>query len=298
MRRVLVLCGVTLSLIGCGGVAVPAAPGGGNPGATATFEFPDLGGILDGPAKGPSGAQVRVVNTWVAEGGAGGAIDAYATYSPGDNDPPLVTVPFGTASTFFDPTADADGNMVLTFYPSGSKDPDDLIIQQTETLEGSEGITFYVGTSEGLGGEPSGFIQAFFETADQPSFVDGPTPDPGKALLLGNSVGLSDALGDSDDFLYLSVGEGCLFRQGVQPTLGAGEGPQPVGPGSGATYELAPGSYTVTLHRYPSLVEGALDCSNPSVLDVPITMTAGKDAYLFLYSDAGTIKALFLPYGD
>jgi hypothetical protein len=143
-----------------------------------------------------------------------------------------------------------------------------------------------------------GFIQAFFENGEAPAFVDGPTPDPAKALLIGNSLGLGEALGDSEDFLYLSAGDGCLYRQGVTPTEGGGEGPQPVGPGSGATYELGPGSHTLTLHRYPPFVEGALDCSNPSVLDVPITMTAGKDAYLFLYGDAGAIKALFLPYGD
>lgn len=49
MRRVAAFLGVMLVLTGCGGAAVPPVPGGGNPAATATFEFPDLGGILDGP---------------------------------------------------------------------------------------------------------------------------------------------------------------------------------------------------------------------------------------------------------
>lgn len=93
------------------------------------------------------------MNTWVTESGAGGAIDAYPIYAPDEDDQPLASVPFGQASAFFDPTADTDGNMVLSFYPSGSKDPDDLIVQQTETLQGGERITFYVTTGEGFGGE-------------------------------------------------------------------------------------------------------------------------------------------------
>src|SRR4051794_33105301 len=118
MQRFLSLVAVGFLLAACGG----ASPGGGGAqtGGLPT-DKPDVtdDGAAAGPGGRPSGATVRIVNVYNG-GDKAASIDVYAAPWVSDGATPLLTVPYGTVTEFFDPTvADEAGDMFLSFYRHG-----------------------------------------------------------------------------------------------------------------------------------------------------------------------------------
>ena len=235
MRRLLSLVAVGALLAACGGPAGNGGPTGGpetaGPGAPT-----DAG---DGGSAGrPSGARVRIVNVYNG-GPTAASIDVYAAPWVLDGATPLLTVPYGTASEFFDPTvADDQGNMFLSFYRHGETGNGTEVMSQTETLKGGEVIT-YVLMSDAEArddGTPKLYLQALFHGST--GGVLAATAAPGNGVILVNMHGLEPAVAKPADggSWFMSTGVGCTKAIGNDEfTLDA------AWPGDGTRYELAAG---------------------------------------------------------
>jgi hypothetical protein len=265
-----------------GGGTQTAAPGGGDGGG---------GGLPAGHAA--SGAKVRVINTYVVPGATPGPIDVYAATWANDGDTPLVSVAYGQASDFFDPTVfdDGSGDAILSFYAAGITGNGKALITQTATLTGKEVITYYLTTGSQLDdGSWGGSIQVFFDrsTGDAGSVT---TPPPGQALLTVVGTGLDHVLSDPEaSSWYLSLGNGCEAGLGNGPGITV-----QVGPGqTAALFGVDPGQRTVTVHT--ASPTGGPDCSGAPVVTVPLDAAAGEAAVLFLYAPKdGDIRSLLVP---
>ena len=130
MRRFLAITLICLLVLGCtAGPAGPVPGGTGDEAAeTLGFELPELRRAeLE-----PSRARVRVVNAYAPLNGDPGPIDIFSGYSAEDGQQPLATVDYGTASAWFDPGVDSEGNAALSSYPSGRTSDDDKLGDQAE----------------------------------------------------------------------------------------------------------------------------------------------------------------------
>ncbi|HEX8026008.1 MAG TPA: hypothetical protein VF484_07380, partial [Candidatus Limnocylindrales bacterium] len=131
----------------------------------------------------PSGAKVRVINAYTPVTGDPGPVDVYAAFNPQAGDKPLITVPYGTMTEFFDPTASDDqGDGVLAFFPSGVVGQGKDLITQQETFTTGEVLTVYLTTGDQKDDGTYGGSTIVFEhhPADTGSMA---TPDAGKGLL-------------------------------------------------------------------------------------------------------------------
>ena len=212
---------------GGGGATATAGPGGG---ATPTIDpFDPFGGGLGRPTMRPSGARFRVVNGYATPPAGPTAIDVYAGHSAAAGQQPLVTVPFGGVSDWFDSGVfDEDGNAALSYYPAGKRTIDDNLITKTETLQGDERVTAFLSAADTktATGVLFGRIEMLFETGVD--FALG-TPPPGKSLLFVDAVGAQNLV-DKERLWYVSTGGKCL----PEIDFSTGVGPQPVSPGTRA----------------------------------------------------------------
>lgn len=293
-RSLAALTLVAVAIAACGG---PTGNEGGGPTKAPAAPTGAGGGVGGGTGGGtggglPSHAKVRLVNAYVPLNGDPGPVDVYPQPFVLDGAKPLITVPYGTVSDWFDPTvADEQGDMFLSVYWQGTTGNGNALMSQTETLKGGEMITFFLATASSTqdGGRRYGSMQAFFGHPTGDDFGQ-PTPGSGKGLLIVDTVGadqvLSDAATHSWDF---SLGSGCQKAIGDdQYTLTA------IGPGSAATYELDPGSYTGSVHSYVSDSQDARDCANaPLVGNIPVSVVAGETTVLFVHAAKdGDIRTL------
>ena len=277
---------------GGGGPAASEDGGGGsNPGATLP-----AGGDSSGGAVGrASGAKVRIVNAYTPLNGDPGPIDIYAEPWASEGDRPLLSVPYGTVSDWFDPTvADEQGDMFLSAYWAGTTGNGNSLIDQTETLKGGEAITFFVAT----GSEPQesgrryGAIQAFYGQAGNGEALQN-TPASGKARLVVTAVGLDNVLANPDAATwYLSLGNGC--------TKGVGDDEftqTALSPGAGASYDVDPGANTAAIHAYGMDNTSIPDCSNAAIVgDIPLTLAADRTTALFIFAPKdGDLRTLVVP---
>jgi hypothetical protein len=290
MRRLLSLVALGALVIACGG----PAGNGGPTGAAETLEpgAPTDAGGDGGSAGRPSGAKVRIVNVYNG-GDAAATIDVYAAPWVLDGATPLLTVPYGTATEFFDPTvADESGDMFLSFYRHGQTGNGKELISQTETLKGGEIITYVLMSDVETrdDGTPKLFLQPLFH---KPNSTFEATPEPGKGVLLVNMHGIEPAvtIPEGVDW-FLSAGQGCRKSiNDAQDTLTAAF------PGDGTEYVFDPGDYTLSLN--PSPPDAFADCSATALISgVQVTIAAGTKTLLVVYAPTATdLKSIVLPFG-
>lgn len=294
MRRLLSLVVVGMLVAACGGQA--ANPGQTNgtetAGPGAPTDVVDGGGEGGGDGRGrPSGAKVRVVNVYNG-GGTAASIDVYAAPWVLDGATPLLSVPYGTASEFFDPTvSDDQGNMFLSFYRHGETGNGTELMSQTETLKGGEVITFVLMSDADLrdDGTPTLYLQALFHGST--GGILAATPQPGNGVILVNMHGLAPAVatpGDGGSW-FMSTGQGCTKAIGNDEfTLDA------AWPGDGTRYELAPGDYSLSFH--PSPVGVFPDCSaTPRLAGVQATVVGAETTLVVAYApSASDLKTMVL----
>jgi hypothetical protein len=255
--------------------ATPAATDA--PGANASFR--------------PSGALIRVVNLYNDGTGAPAPIDVYGDYSA--LGAALRSVPYGTASDWFDPgVLDDQGNAHVSFFPSGKRASDDALIDQSETLKGTERITMIVGTGENKKSDGTYFgqIEILFENS---TLNPLPTAPASKALVVVDLLALyrwpGPGPGLGTDYMYLSVGKDCLKTlegEGDQYT-----GVQPLSPHRGVSrFSIPSGPQKLSLHSTDT-------CTDASPYpDIPINLAPGARSQLVFYSsDYVKLETLLLP---
>jgi len=191
MHRPIAVALVAILLVACGGSGTPpggqpspTAPGLGG-GSAPTFEPSGLfgGGGFVQPTLRPSAARFRVVNGYSSPPGGPSAVDVYGGYSAGEGHKPLISVPFGAISDWFDPGVfDDQGNAALAYYPAGKRSSDDELISKSETLKGTERVTVFItaGDETNPSGGRYGRLSMVFEKGTD---VAGESPEPGKAIL-------------------------------------------------------------------------------------------------------------------
>jgi hypothetical protein len=290
MRRVMILV-LGMVVVACGGGSATAT-GGTGAGATAeagatgdpgaeepTQEQPSVeAGGASGFDGSPSGARVRIFNAYTDPVGTGLALDLYPVAFTTEPTTPLLTVPYGELSPVFDPLKlDDAGNSFLTAYVSGEFGNGNSVMAVTNTLMGTEVITYLVarGSGEMGNGRAGSVSQGFYDPSAGNSLQ--PPPSAGKGRVTLSAAGLDETMAE-DPSWNVSFGDGCaLGPQDSEYSL------QLVSPGtSGAEFELDPGTYTMSLHPY---VDGELPtCKNASAFDVKVDVEAGKDAVVFLYA--------------
>jgi hypothetical protein len=300
MRRTISLIAACILVVGCssgGSAPSGAASSGGSPAASTSGAAAGTPGAAGGLPAGhrPSGAKVRIVNAYAPLNGDPGPIDVYAAPWAAEGDKPILSVPYGTVSDYFDPTVSDDaGDMFLSMYWAGTQGNGTELISQTETLKGGEVITFIVATGDSTqdSGRPFGSIQAFFQTASGGTFGQT-TPAPGKALLIVDSNGVENVIAKPDSATwFFSAGTGCTkaINDDANSLSGAG-------PGGGGTYQLDPGSYTGSIHSYAKDDPSIPTCDNAALIgNLAIKAAADQTAILLIYAPKdGDLRTLFIP---
>lgn len=289
MRRFLSLVVVGAFVAACGSstgssgnTAGPATAGPGSP--------TDAGGGGAGGGRA-SGAKVRIVNVYNG-GPTAASIDVYAAPWVLAGAKPLLTVPYGTATDFFDPTvADEAGDMFLSFYRHGETGNGTEVMSQTETLKGGEVITYVLMSDAEMrdDGTPKLYLQSLFHGST--GGILSATPQPGNGVILVNMHGLSPAVAKPADggSWFMSTGNGCTKAIGNDEfTLDA------AWPGDGTRYGLAPGDYTLSFH--PSPVGDFPSCTTtPTLSGVKASVTGGVTTLVVAYAPSATeIKTMVL----
>lgn len=293
-RRLSTILAVGLLVGACSSGTGTDGPGATEPDGAAFTLPPDAGA----PGRLPSGAKVRVVNAYAPLNGDPGPIDVYAAPWVLEGATPLITIPYGTVSPFFDPTvSDEQGNMFLSMYWAGTNGNGNQLIDQTETLKGGEEITFILttGPSTQDSGRHYGQLNVFFARV-KGDLLGQPTPNPGKGLLFVDTIGIDNVQPSTvGGAWYFGTGDGCTKTINDDTYTLTG-----VGPGSSATFELDPGTYAGELHAYPSGYDSFPDCSNSALIgNMPVTITDGGSAVLLIYAaQEGDLQSLFIPLGE
>ena len=291
MRRFLSLALVGALLSACGGAG--AGPSTDGP-STIEPGSPTDAGSNGGSAGQPSGAKVRIVNVYNG-GPTAASIDVYAAPWVTEGATPLLSVPYGTATDFFDPTVGDDaGNMFLSFYRHGETGNGTEVMSQTETLKGGEIITYVLMSDSEVrdDGTPKLYLQSLYHSPTGGAFDS--TPEPGKGILIVNMHGIEPSIGAPADgsSWFLSAGDGCKrsLNDGAD-TLSA------AGPGDGTKYQFDSGDYTLSLHQntvgeFPSCTQA------PLIADMKVTIDANKTTLLVVYApSAKDLKTMVLPLG-
>jgi hypothetical protein len=258
------------------------------------IDVDDTSGGPSGARHLASGAKAQIVNAYAPLNEAPGPIDIYAEPWASKGDKPLLSVPYGQVSKWFDPTVvDDDGNAFLSVYWSGTVGNGNALMSKTETLKGGELITYFVTT----GGETQdsgrryAAMQTFFADTDLVPFnVDVSTQ--GKAFLIVDSVGIDQVIENPEDVIYnFSLGDGCAKAIGDNDFSLTG-----VGPGTSGTYLLDPGSYTGSIHARAFDDFDPATCDGQPILDnLTFDLEADQKAVLFIYAASdGDFRSQFV----
>jgi hypothetical protein len=272
------------------GGAVPTLAGG-QPASTDVTASP--GGNGQPGSIRASGAKIRVVNLYNDGSAAPGPIDVYGDFQA--NGAPLMSVAYGTASDWFDPgILDDQRNAEITFFPAGKHTQADLLIDQGETLKGTERITMIVGTGDSKKADGTSFGQLEVEFENS-TLNPLPTPHANQSLVEVDALSLDTWPGAGstapDGYMYLSVGAGCLKNVGNEDDNTVGVQPLSAHRGS-AQFSIPAGAQKLSLH--PS--DACTDTSPyPSIA---VDIAAGQSARLLLYSANGKdLNTLVVPFG-
>jgi hypothetical protein len=291
MRRLLSLFAVGVLVAACGG------GGGGGTTPTGAVQATEPGATVDtgnvSPGGRPSGAKVRIVNVYNG-GDKAPSIDVYAAPWVNAGATPLLTVPYGTATEFFDPTvADDAGDMFLSFYRHGETGNGTEVMSQGETLKGGEIITYLLMSDAELrdDGSPKLYLQSLYHAPGGNQFLA--TPGPGQGSLLVNMHAIEPAVATPEGTSwYLSAGQGCKKTiNDSADTLTA------AGPGDGSQYLFDAGTYTLSLH--PATSDVFPDCSTKALISgIPFTIATGTTSVLVVYAPSATnVTSMVLPLG-
>jgi hypothetical protein len=296
-----------LIVAGCGGGGAGAtnqpvptrgqASGGAAPTVAGQPAATDVPASADGIGQPgsfrASGAKIRVVNLYSDGSAAPAAVDVFGDFQA--LGAPLMSVPYGTASDWFDPgILDDQRNAEISFFPAGRYTADDLLIDQSETLQGTERITMIVGKGDNKksDGTSSGQLEVGFENSTVNPL---PTPHANQSLVEVDPLSLDSwpGAGSSapDGYMYLSVGSGCLKTVGTEDDNTVGVQPLSAHRGS-ARFSIPAGAVKLSLHPSDA-------CTDTSPYpDIAIDILAGQAARLLLYSANGKdLKTLVVPFG-
>lgn len=295
-RSMLLVLGITLAACGGGG---SSAPVGASPGdqaaatdAPADTTAPDDGGQGATAGGKPSGAKVRIFNAYTDPVGTKNALDVYPLPFASDGDKPMLTVGYGELSPVFDPTVSDDaGNMFLSAYVAGETGNGNEVMSVTETLKGTEVITYFVARGSGeMGNGRAGSITfpAFDSSAAGSTSA---SPAAGKGRVEIDAIGLDNVF-TTDPSWFAGFGDGCALSpdNSDQPSAATAPGE------TGATYDLEPGTYALSLYAYTG--EGDFPtCTGKADFEGPqVTVEAGKKVVVLLYaSTPGELKAVAVP---
>ena len=270
-----------------------AAPTGTGVAAVATDVPASAAGNGQPGSIRASGARIRVVNLY--NGAAAlSAIDVYGNYQA--IGAPLMSVPYGTASDWFDPgILDDQRNAEVTFFPAGKHTPDDLLVDQSETLRGTERITMILGTGDNkkADGTSYGQLEVQFENSTMNPL---PTPHSNQSLVEVDPLSLAGWPGAGGSapsgYMYLSTGSGCLKTVGNEGDDTVGVQPLSAHRGS-ARFSIPAGAQKLSLHASETCTD-----SSPYP-DIAVNLTAGQAARVLLYSGNGKdLNTLVLPFGS
>ena len=288
-RYAAVVATVVFALAGCGGGGRDGQrdlPGTANPPAgEQTTSTAATGGTESYPTI--TGAKMRVVNFFVPDSGTPG--DVVVLPGPlGFDVKPVTTVPFGSASSYFEPPGQ-EKNVAFRLFPKDQVDEENLLISLTQTMVAGDQLTFVLSKGKNLSGETTGSVQTFAEQAGEGSIhTEGAKQPPaGKAWLIGNAAALQEVVSKDDNvLLYGEPGKGCL--RDVNSI--AGGGTAGVGGTQSLTYELGPGTLQLAAYAFKDL-----ECSTtPVIPPVPVTLSAGQRVYAFAYGTSASDRKLLV----
>lgn len=223
-----------------------------------------------GNGKKPSGARIRVVNAYNPLNGDPGAIELYANPFSLPGQHPLVLVPFGMASSLFDPTVDDEGNMFISMYGAGTTGNGNAVMTTTQTLKGGEVITYLLSSASDthVSGRRNGLLRAHHHDTR-----GAPVP-PGKGHVVVDTLGIqNNPTQPVASRLSLQTGVKCLRSPNDSETT-----KNPLVAGGQMTYELDPGDYTASLHEGDDCIGKAL------VPSASFRVEAGTRSLLFLHA--------------
>lgn len=244
-----------------------------------------------------SGAKVRVFNAYVPlDGSTPGPIEIYSHAWATAADEPLISVPYGTLSEFFDPGVyDERGDTFIAVYWAGTSGDENSLISKSETLKTGDVITYLVTPSSNKqnSGRRYATLQSFAHgEVELPFGAD--TPTAGKAILVVDSVGVEAVLSEPNrSSFYFSLGDGCAKAAGDSEFFLTA-----VGPATSGTYVLDPGAYNASIHEQLQSDEGdAPNCDgDPIAGDIALDLSADQAALLFLYApEDRDFKTAFIP---
>lgn len=229
----------------------------------------------------------RIVNLWAGLGGVTQVIDVWArrTFT---NGPVLLVedLAYGEASDYV--ATPVNHSIVVVGADAG---PDGTELAGVTNAGDGEQITTVFTNADDIG---TVWAPALYERSPR---GNGPPPEPPS---------------DGNGLVYLSAPNTASFQSSL--TLALGGAAFFVGDGSGACarqrieddgfaasilggtqnvqLDLPPGSYTLTLHPWPS----PHACAQPSVLDIPVEVGAGTATLILVSSrDGQSVQALALP---
>jgi hypothetical protein len=229
----------------------------------------------------------RVVNLWAGPGGTTQVVDVWArrTFT---NGPVLLVedLEFGEASEYV--PAPANHSIVVVGADAG---PDGTELAGVSNAGDGEQITTVFTNDDDEG---TVWAPAIYERSPR---GNGPPPDPpsdGNGLVYLYAPNTSSfessltlALGGAA--FFVGDGSGACARQRIED---AGFAATVLGGTQHVQLDLLPGSYTLSLHPWPS----SQACAQPSVLDVPVEVVAGGANLVLVSSrDGQSVQALTLP---
>lgn len=280
---------VVLALVACGGKKddknkqPPAGGGGGGSGAAMTAPEPAKKGA---PPKDAYKGKNRLVNLLVGPDGKTQTVDVWVRRGFKWDPVPLAEkVEFGKASAWFG----VPEHMSPVVLPAGAK-PDDKEISPMAYGKADEVVTGVMYEDGGRVGVTSRY--------DVSKDMGAPAPAPAdKGVLILDAGQLSNfdkQLAEKFGGRSFYVGDGagnCLeHRDEKYKNLALG---------GTATRELAlaPGKVKISLHKWPASKPGE-ECKSPAVYELEAEATAGKMAYVFIYTPDGgkSLATLTAPF--
>lgn len=244
----------------------------------------DDGGVFGPGTNGlmPSGALVRVVNAYDPLDGPPGSIELYPNAFSLPGHKPLVSVAYGTASVFFDPTVGEGGHMALSMYQSGETGNGNSVIATTQTLSGGEVITYLLAAASTShpSGRRNGTLRTILHDRNMPPTIAG------QGQIVVDAIGMENiSPNTTSDRLSLRLKDQCMRATNDSPSSRT-----PLFPGTQIAYDIAPGQYDATLFRGD-------DCIGSTLVQVPsVQIEMGKRTLLFLYATAdAAYRGLSLP---
>lgn len=280
-------------LAACSGGSAASTSAAGSAETMPSFAAATQGGAGSLPE---SGVLARVVNLYADTAGPHD-LDIYGFGGDEITGGPLPvgSVAYATASDWFDPgfMQRTDGGRTTSVAINLAGDAKQLVGMSDAGAVPGTRITVIVPPPDDLGTT----IRGAYDHHPDAGRGDVPQPIADKAVLVTSQEGLPDA-GFGAVAFNASVGNSCLPGRFSDPEIEKILGrpaPQPIG----NDLVVAPGSYTLTIHRDTSAPGEIAACDGVPEAQVPLEIGAGDRSYVFLYAAPGdsAVRVLVLPLG-